>query len=158
MKYDLLQRDYLAATDQMKKTVGILSSENEQHIFKRNGTTLIHNTSKDKRGYVCMHIETENIKFTLDYETPLRVHQKQQKLVKDTARICGGSTGDKEKVQMKTGSKPCMVCGVHKIVKISRAAEAAFYRQFNVPKQLALSYKTLMKGCNAAENVAHCCF
>ena len=110
MKYDLLQRDYLAATDQMKKTVGILSSENEQHIFKRNGTTLIHNTSKDKRGYVFMHIETEN-------------------------------------VQMKTRSKPCIICGARKIVKISSAAEAAFYRQFHVPKQLALSYKTLMNGC-----------
>ena len=85
MKYDFLERDYLAATEHMKKTLGILCSENEQHIFKRYGTTLIHHTSKDKRGYIFMHIETENMKSTADYE--------------DTARICGGSTGDKEKVQ-----------------------------------------------------------
>ena len=131
MKYDLLQRDYLAATDQMKQNTGHSEFLKWATHFKRNGTTLIHNTSKDKRGYVFMHIETE-------------------------------------KVQMKTRGKPCMVCGAHKIVNISSSAEAAFYQQFHIPKQLALSYKTLMnecsniwaflQGCIAAEIVAHCCF
>ena len=92
VKYDLLQQEYLSGTDLLKKKMGMIPTENS-HIFKRNGRTLVHNTSKDACGYVFQHIEKEQVKDDSSYQTSVCVQQKQIKLIQSIATMCQGSTG-----------------------------------------------------------------
>ena len=120
-------------------SVPILQVQLKSGEFSRGGILKVGNTLKVTRGYYFQHIEV------ISTASPKRTTSwKVTQTLKSVENLmCSQSK------EVKDNSKRCCLCKKRPVVKLSVAAEAAFYRKYLVSNKVAQAYKRLTKGLGA---------
>ena len=120
-------------------SVPILQVQLKSGEFSRGGILKVGNTLKATRGYYFQHIEV------ISTASPKRTTSwKVTRTLKSVENLmCSQSK------EVKDNSKRCCLCKKRPVVKLSVAAEAAFYRKYHVSNKVAQAYKRLTKGLGA---------